>query len=168
MTMDHPDSPICHLCSKPLRPDLVFHEEDGQIAHMRCRSRQLQLEALQQIEVAEAAAARAAKLIDQGIRRRTESPRRITRLPQAPRAVPLLNGGDTLYEVEINAVPWAKWRAAFLRPPPRLVDPRYTPESGRVGISGNAIHFRTTPDQLEAWLYRIDGWIEYANSATGS
>jgi hypothetical protein len=88
----------------------------------------------------------------------------ITRVPGVPRAVPVGRNAETLYEITLTATPPIKWRAAFLRPPSRLAGPRYTPEMGRVGCGGGAIHFRTTPDQLEAWLYRIDGWIAYANS----
>ena len=88
----------------------------------------------------------------------------IARLPNPPRAVPLLQGGETLYEVDLSARPSAAWRAAFLRPPARLTSPRWTPELGRVGLTAVTIHFRTTPDKLDAWLHRIDGWIAYANS----
>jgi hypothetical protein len=90
----------------------------------------------------------------------------IERLSDPPRAVPLRTGGETLYEIQLNAAPSPQWRAAFLHPPPpRLVNVRYSREVGWVGVGGNSIHFRTTPDQLDAWLYRIDGWITYANSA---
>jgi hypothetical protein len=88
----------------------------------------------------------------------------IERLPDQPRTVPLLQGTETLYEIELSAVPSPEWRAAFLRPPPSLVNSRYTPKVGHVGLVGTAVHFRTTPDRLDAWLYRIDWWIEYANS----
>jgi hypothetical protein len=84
--------------------------------------------------------------------------------PLTPREVPLLPGGQTLHEVELGAVPSTEWRAAFLRPARRLVSMRFTPDLGRVGVAGSEIHFRTAPDQLDAWLYRIDGWIDYVNS----
>jgi len=45
-----------------------------------------------------------------------------------------------------------------------LVSACYTPDLGRVGLVGRAVHVRRTPDQLEGWPYRIDGWIDYANS----
>jgi hypothetical protein len=38
------------------------------------------------------------------------------------------------------------------------------PEVGRVGVVGNSTYFRTIPGQLDAWFYRVDGWIAYANS----
>ena len=88
----------------------------------------------------------------------------IARLLDPPRAVPLLQGAETLYEVGLSGAPSSAWRVAFLRPPTRLVTARYSPEVGRVGLGGNAVHFRTTPDKLDAWLYRIDQWIAYANS----
>jgi hypothetical protein len=43
----------------------------------------------------------------------------IERLPDLARAVPLLQGAETLYEVDLSAVPSWEWRAAFLRPPAR-------------------------------------------------
>jgi hypothetical protein len=52
----------------------------------------------------------------------------------------------------------------FLQPPSRLISAGPTPERGRLGLSATRVHFRTTPERLEAWLYRIDGWIDYANS----
>jgi hypothetical protein len=88
----------------------------------------------------------------------------IERLPDPPRSMPLLDKAETLYEVELNAAPSPGWRAAFLRPPSRLTISHWTPEFGRVGLAGRAVHFQTTPDRLEAWLYRIDGWIAHANS----
>jgi hypothetical protein len=87
----------------------------------------------------------------------------IQRLPDPPRAVPLPLG-TTLYEVALSARPSLAWRAAFLRPPPKLLTREYTPELGRVGLAWESIHFRTTPTQLEGWLRRIDLWIAYANS----
>jgi hypothetical protein len=89
---------------------------------------------------------------------------RIQRLSEPPRAVPLLQGAETLYEVKLNANPSPAWRAFFLRPPGRLTAHGYTPTRGRVGLGGGTVHFRTTPDMLDAWLRRIDLWIACANS----
>lgn len=88
----------------------------------------------------------------------------IERRPGPPREIPLLQQGETLYEVDLTAEPSPAWRAAFLRPSTRLTGTHWTPELGRVGLSGGSVHFRTTPDRLQAWLHRIDGWIDFANS----
>jgi len=55
------------------------------------------------------------------------------------------------------------WWVAFLRPHPGC-SPRGTYRRTPDRVGGNAVHFRATPDQLEAWLHRIDASIEYANS----
>ena len=64
----------------------------------------------------------------------------------------------------LSAVPSPVWRAAFLRPPTRLISPRYRPELGRLGLHRATVHFRTAPDRARFWLRRIDRWIAYANS----
>jgi hypothetical protein len=66
----------------------------------------------------------------------------IERLPDLARAVPLLQGAETLYEVDLSAVPSWEWRAAFLRPPAR----HSTSWSLAALDSATAVHFRTTPD----------------------
>jgi hypothetical protein len=69
-----------------------------------------------------------------------------------------------LYECTLTTVASPAWRAAFLRPPPRLMTMQYTPDLGRVGLTSGTIHFRTIPARARFWLKRIDRWIEYANS----
>jgi hypothetical protein len=89
----------------------------------------------------------------------------IQRRPGPPRlVVPLIEGGDALYEMQLTTAPSPVWRAAFLRPPPRLTGPRSTPDAGRVYLHGSTVYFRTAPRRLDAWLRRIDRWIAYANS----
>jgi hypothetical protein len=89
----------------------------------------------------------------------------IQRLRRPPHAVvTLATGALTLYEVELSQAPSRAWRAAFLRPPPRLLTLKHTPELGRLGLDGPRITFRTVPSRLHAWLRRIDTWIGYANS----
>jgi hypothetical protein len=88
----------------------------------------------------------------------------IQRLRRPSHAAPLAKGGQTLYEVTLSAVPSPGWRAAFLRPPPRLTTAQNTPELGRLGMDGPRVTFRTIPARLHAWLRRIDRWIAYANS----
>jgi hypothetical protein len=88
----------------------------------------------------------------------------IRRLPGPPAILTPLPTGLTLYTVALSAVPSRAWRAAFLRPPARLVTPRYVPELARVGLDGPTVLFRTGPQQARFWLKRIDRWIAYANS----
>jgi len=88
----------------------------------------------------------------------------IQRLPRAPRPITYTVGALTFYEIELSEAPSREWRAAFLRPPPRLMTPQSTPELGRLELDGPRITFRTIPARLHAWLRRIDRWIAYANS----
>jgi hypothetical protein len=69
----------------------------------------------------------------------------IERLREPPRAVPLLQGQQTLYEVDLSAEPSSARRAAFLRPPVELLTSEYTPELGRVGSADISVHFRLIP-----------------------
>jgi hypothetical protein len=89
----------------------------------------------------------------------------IERLREPPRSTTLGEGSQTLYEVTLSAVPSPAWRAAFLRPPPRLTRPTATPVLARVGLDGGRVLFRTTPPRLHYWLRWVDRWIAYANSA---
>jgi hypothetical protein len=87
------------------------------------------------------------------------------RQPDPPRVVVNgIEGRDTLYELKLTAEPSPVWRAAFLRPPPRLTGPKSTPDVGRINLQGAVVSFRTAPRRLEGWLRRIDAWIAYANS----
>jgi len=88
----------------------------------------------------------------------------IERLQTLPRPVPLLRGQQMRYEVELNAEPSRAWRAAFLGPPLALRTSEYTPEFGRVELTGASVRFRTSPGHLNDWLRWIDRWIAYANS----
>ncbi|MGH7753938.1 MAG: hypothetical protein ACREN5_14105 [Gemmatimonadales bacterium] len=88
----------------------------------------------------------------------------IRRVRRPPYPIALTTPSQALYEVALSAVPSRVWRAAFLRPPPGLTTPRFTPELGRLGLDGARVSFRTTPPQLHQWLRRIDRWIAYANS----
>jgi hypothetical protein len=88
----------------------------------------------------------------------------IRRLPGPPEAVVEMAGNRTLYKATLNTPPTRVWRAAFFRPPRRLISARYTPELGRLGLHEATVHFRTAPDRARLWLKRIDRWITYANS----
>lgn len=88
----------------------------------------------------------------------------IRRLRRPPHPVTLTRGAQTLYEIELSAVPSPAWRTAFLRPPAALRTARYTPKLGGLGLEGPRVTFRTSPPHLHQWLRRIDRWVEYANS----
>jgi hypothetical protein len=83
--------------------------------------------------------------------------------------MPLLEGRDTLYEVELTAAPSEAWRVAFLRPPSYLTGTQATPEVGHVSVHGLTVQFRTDPRRLHSWLGRIDEWIAFcvADEALG-
>lgn len=82
----------------------------------------------------------------------------IQRLSELPQAVSLPRG-QTLYCVELSALPSAVWREAFLHPPTVLTRRRYTPELGSLELAGARVSFRTTPEHLHMWLRRlIGGW----------
>jgi hypothetical protein len=96
------------------------------------------------------------------------APRRLfrppARRPEPPRLVTMLQDRDALYVVDLTRAPSFAWRAAFLRPPPRLTSKQRAADVGRVQVRGATIHFRTTPGRLAACVRRIDRWIDYANS----
>ena len=74
-----------------------------------------------------------------------------------------LDQAESLYELDLSATPSPAWRTAFLRPPAELTASHATPElPPRADRKESAL--QTTPNRLDTWLYRIDGWIEYANS----
>jgi hypothetical protein len=47
-----------------------------------------------------------------------------------------IEGRDTLYEVDLWAVPSRQWRAAFLRPSPHLTRNRSTPDVACLYLHG--------------------------------
>ena len=90
-----PSDSACPVCSKPIRSGSVVLFEHGELFHVHCRSRQLQLRALEQVDRAEAARERAARRLEDAHRVRAE--RRIQRhgLPKRPRGAgvcPLCRG----------------------------------------------------------------------------
>ena len=74
----------------------------------------------------------------------------IQRIRRPPHSVTLADGVLTLYEVELSATLSRAWQAAFLRPPPKLLTSKSTPELGRLGLDGPRITFRTIPARLHA------------------
>jgi hypothetical protein len=90
-----PSDSACPVCSKPIRSGSVVLFEHSELFHVHCRSRQLQLRALEQVDRAEAARERAARRLEDAHRVRAE--RRIQRhgLPKRARGVgvcPLCRG----------------------------------------------------------------------------
>jgi hypothetical protein len=88
----------------------------------------------------------------------------IRRLPAAPVSVVAMPTSLVLYSVELSRAPSRAWRAAFLRPQPRLLTTAGTLELGRLTLEQATVLFRTTPRRLAYWLRRIDRWVAYANS----
>src|SRR5262245_57018521 len=60
-----PPSPACARCSKPIRQDTLVLYRDGELVHLWCRSRDLQLEAVEQVDRATRAQACAVRLLTQ-------------------------------------------------------------------------------------------------------
>ena len=89
----------------------------------------------------------------------------IVRQPGPPRVmVDDINGRDTLYEIDLTAMPSVAWRVAFFQPPSHLTGFGSTPYVRRLYLHGVTVYFRTAPRYLGRWLRRIDRWIAYANS----
>ena len=65
-----PSDPACALCSKPIRSGGFIQIKVGEVVHIRCRSRQLQLDALNQVDQARLALERATDLVEETRRRR--------------------------------------------------------------------------------------------------
>jgi hypothetical protein len=84
--------------------------------------------------------------------------------PGPPRPIVDVAEGATVYEAALRGTPSREWRAAFLRPSPGLLTPKYMPELARVDLIEDRIIFRASHGHLDGWLRRIDEWIAYANS----
>ena len=69
MDPGRPDA-VCPACSKPVRSGALRVLEDGAFYHVYCRSQQLRLQALEQVDRAQVAHARAASLTEEATRRR--------------------------------------------------------------------------------------------------
>jgi hypothetical protein len=82
---------------------------------------------------------------------------RVRRPPHA--VVTLQDRALTLYEVKLSKASSRAWRALLLRPSPKLLTLKFTPELGRLELHGSSITFRTVPSRLHAWLRRIDLWL---------
>ena len=52
-----------------------------------------------------------------------------------------IEGTDVLYEVALTTAPSPEWRAAFVRPPPRLTTAWFNPDIDRVVLRGATVHF---------------------------
>lgn len=74
--------PICSLCSKPIPSGSVVVFERGRLFHVRCRSRELELTAMQNLERAERLRSEAAVTVDDVVRRRaSHAPRGVGTCP---------------------------------------------------------------------------------------
>jgi hypothetical protein len=78
--MSSVSNPTCPTCSKPIRSGTLVLFEHGEIYHVPCRSRALELTALEEVDRARATQARTANLLEDTARRRLrKSPRAPTR-----------------------------------------------------------------------------------------
>jgi hypothetical protein len=84
----------------------------------------------------------------------------LERLPGPPQTVTALSDRAlTVYEAALTAVPSSEWRAAFLRPPPRLMTSEYTPDQGRLNVHGYRDGAGSTPSRgpsAKPWLDFVD------------
>jgi hypothetical protein len=63
--------PVCPVCSKVVQSGTLVLYEDGHLFHVRCRSRTLELTAMEEADRARVARQRAERLLEEARRRRT-------------------------------------------------------------------------------------------------
>jgi hypothetical protein len=66
--------PACPVCSKAIRSGSVVLFEHGELFHVACRSRTLELTAIEEVDRAKAAEERAARLVVEASRLRAKRP----------------------------------------------------------------------------------------------
>jgi hypothetical protein len=151
--------PICPACSKPIRSGTLRHYDRAEFYHVYCRSRQLQLEALEQVNRPEATHAGAARLIE-GTTRRSESAPQADRPPEAG-SCPVCRQPATV----VDSRPSASWLVVEGCPcggffvAAEILEwrlPRLT-TAGRMELSATIQGFRAMG--REAWLMTADEGI---------
>jgi hypothetical protein len=65
--------PVCPVCSKAIRSGTLVLFEDGEFFHVRCRSRTLELTAMDEVDRARTAKERAVRLLEDARRRRARA-----------------------------------------------------------------------------------------------
>src|SRR5262245_4183457 len=99
-----PPDPVCVRCSKPVRDGFLV-SPTGEVSHIRCRTREFQLIALEEQDRARRAIERATKLVEETTHRRQRAQPRRQVIPL--RSCPVCNGSATL----INWWPTLDWLA---------------------------------------------------------
>ena len=153
-----PPNPICAICSKPIRSGFIYTKGSDAI-HIRCRTQQLHLDALDQRDRARLAIERTTDLVEETRRRR--SAQRTGRTRPHERC-PVCRASATLTDWR----PHANWMTVedcacegFFVWTPLLDDgrlTRLTPED-RETLSQRIRHLHGT--KSEAWLATRDGTV---------
>ena len=90
------DDFVCSACSKPFRSGRLVLFQDGELMHIACRTRTLQLEAIEEVDRARVAQERSAQLLDEVTRRQR------THLTTGHGACPLCGRGATVTDWRPN------------------------------------------------------------------
>ena len=153
-----PPDPTCAICSKPIRSAFIY-TKDGEAIHIRCRTQQVHLEALDQGDRARLAIERATDLVEETRHRRLAQGSGLTR--QDDRC-PVCGESATLTDwrphVNWMTVEDCPCRGFFVWTP--LLDEgrlsRLTPEDREI-LSQRLRHLRAT--ESEAWITARDGTV---------
>lgn len=159
-----PSDPACPACSKPVRSGSLVLFEHGELFHVSCRSRQLQLRALEQVDRAEAVREHAARRLEDAHRVRAERMQRhgLPKRPAATGVCPLCRGPATVTDWR----PGMDWIVAegcpcgdfFARA--RVVEERL-PRLTTVDRQGLVLQIRAyRATRREVWLTTTDGTVD--------
>jgi hypothetical protein len=157
-----PACPICSICSKPVRSTGFILSAHGEVFHIRCRSQQLQLRAIEQADRAKAARNLAAGLVEETARRHAARPRR-RHIPGWPASstCPLCAYPATLTDWRPEGADWIVVEqcpcAGFFVWAPILERVRTLPVQDRQNLARRVRGYRL---RHEAWLTTTDGTIE--------
>jgi hypothetical protein len=69
------------------------------------------------------------------------------------------------YRIPLTGLSNASWRTAFKQPPASLVTSSFHPD--RVTVRGRYLLLDTSEGRLDAWVKRIQKWIDWANEQAG-
>jgi hypothetical protein len=152
-----PSEPICPLCSKSIRSGSVVVFEHGELFHVRCRSRDLELGAMQNLERAGHLRAQAVSTVEDAARRRAGHP------PRVPGTCPLCGRAAIITDWRPTHLDWVVVEGCscgdfFVSAPlfehrlPRLA------ESERQALTSRIRWFRAKG--AEAWCTTPDGSVD--------
>ena len=165
-----PPDPTCAICSKPIRSGFI-HNKGGEAIHIRCRTQQLQVDALDQGDRARLAIERATDLVGETRRRRSAQ---FTGRNRQREPCPVCRGSATLTDWR----PHLNWMTVencpcdgFFVWTPLLDDGRLDrlTQEDRETLSQRIGHLRLT--ESEAWLTtpgrHRDGGLDHPHRAAG-